>query len=281
MTDADDTTTPSDPGSTRTGHATGAAGGRDVELRGVSQTYGRGATALPALAPVDLTIDHGQFVCIVGPSGCGKTTLLQMVAGFLEPTTGQVLVGGEVVHGPAPDRGVVFQQPNLYPWLTVRGNVEFGPRMRRIPKADRRRLAEAQLELVGLSDVADRRPYELSGGMQQRCQIARVLANDPQVLLMDEPFAALDAITRERLQGELLRIRAAADKTVLFITHGVEEAAFLADRVIALSARPGRVVFDVLGPFAGRHDRPDDARSLPEFVEFRDRVRAQIESPGT
>jgi len=292
VSDADDVTadggqgsTPSEPtGSegvvapTTGASGNGAAGapGRDVELRNVSHTYGRGRRALEALAPLDLTIDHGQFVCIVGPSGCGKTTLMQMVAGFLEPTTGEVLVGGEQVHGPSPDRGVVFQQPNLYPWLSVQGNVEFGPRMRGIRKAERRTIAQDQLELVGLGDVGELKPYELSGGMQQRCQIARVLANDPQVLLMDEPFGALDAITRERLQLELLRIRAATDKTVLFITHGVEEAAFLADRVVVLSPRPGRVVFDELGPFAGQRARAEDARSDPEFVKFRDRVRAHI-----
>ena len=252
--------------------------GRDIELRGVGHAYGHGATAVHALEPLDLTVDHGQFVCIVGPSGCGKTTLLQVIAGFLEPSTGEVLVGGQHVTGPSPDRGVVFQQPNLYPWLTVRKNVEFGPRMRRLPRAERHRIAEEQLELVGLSDAAEQRPYELSGGMQQRCQIARVLANEPDLLLMDEPFGALDAITRERLQRELLRLRAATDKTVVFITHGVDEAAYLADRVVVLSSRPGRVVFDEPGPFAGLADRPDDARSLPEFVEFRDRVRANIES---
>ena len=251
--------------------------GRDIELRGVGHSYGSGASAVRALDLVDLVVDHGQFLCIVGPSGCGKTTLLQMVAGFLRPTEGEILVGGAPVDGPSPDRGVVFQQPNLYPWLSVRGNVEFGPRMRRIKKAERRRIAEQQLELVGLADAADQRPYELSGGMQQRCQIARVLANEPDLLLMDEPFGALDAITRERLQNELLRLRAAGDKTVVFITHGVDEAAYLADRVVVLSPRPGRVVLDEPGPFAGRHDRPDDARSLPEFVAFRDRVRAHIE----
>ena len=251
--------------------------GRDIELRGVAHVYGHGPTAVQALETIDLTVDHGQFLCIVGPSGCGKTTLLQAIAGFLEPSAGQVLVGGDRVDGPAPDRGVVFQQPNLYPWLTVRGNVEFGPRMRKVPKAERRRVVDEQLRLVGLSDAADLRPYELSGGMQQRCQIARVLANEPDLLLMDEPFGALDAITRERLQRELLRLRSSGDKTVVFITHGVDEAAYLADRVVVLSPRPGRVVFDEPGPFAGRHDRPDDARSLSAYVEFRDRVRRHIE----
>ena len=254
--------------------------GRDIELRGVAHTYGRGPAAVPALDPIDLTVEHGQFLCIVGPSGCGKTTLLQAIAGFLEPSSGEVLVGGVRVEGPAPDRGVVFQQPNLYPWLTVRGNVEFGPRMRGIKKAERRRIADEQLQLVGLADAADLHPHELSGGMQQRCQIARVLANEPDLLLMDEPFGALDAITRERLQRELLRLREAGDKTVVFITHGVDEAAYLADRVVVLSSRPGHVVFDEPAPFAGRHDRPDDARSQPAFVEFRDRVRRHIEESG-
>ena len=248
-----------------------------MELRRAGFVYGRGDRSLRALEPVDLQVDAGELLCIVGPSGCGKTTLLQVVAGFLRPTEGEVLIGGEPVDGPAPEHGVVFQQPNLYPWLSVRGNVEFGPRMRGVPRAARRRLADEQLELVGLADVADRAPYELSGGMQQRCQIARVLANDPEVLLMDEPFGALDALTRERLQDELLRIRAATGKTVLFITHGVEEAAYLADRVVVLSPRPGRVVFDGASPFRGKADRPVDARSLPEFVAYRDEIRSRIE----
>ncbi|MET0325376.1 MAG: ABC transporter ATP-binding protein, partial [Ilumatobacteraceae bacterium] len=181
-----------------------------------------------ALERVDLAIEAGSFVSIVGPSGCGKTTLLQIIAGFLRPTAGAVLVGGTPVVAPGSDRGVVFQHPtSLYPWLTVRGNVELGMRLRRVPKRDRRERAMAELDRVGLADMADRRPYELSGGMQQRCQIARVLANDPDVMLMDEPFGAIDALTRERLQDELRQLWAATGRTVVFITHGVDEAVLL------------------------------------------------------
>ncbi len=248
----------------------------EVRLAGVSVSFGDRDARVDALGPVDLDVARGEFLCVVGPSGCGKTTLLQLVAGFLTASAGSVEVGGRRVDGPAPERGVVFQQANLYPWLTVRGNVEFGPRMRGVRRADRARIATEQLELVGLADAAGLRPYELSGGMQQRCQIARVLANDPELLLMDEPFGALDAITRERLQNELLRIRARDGRTVVFITHSVDEAAYLASRVVVLSPRPGRIVLDVPGPFAGRDDRPDGARSSAEFVEFRRLVRSRI-----
>lgn len=251
-------------------------GATQVVLAGASVTYRSADGELRALDRTDLTIPAGQFLCVVGPSGCGKTTLLQLVAGFLSPTEGEVTVGGAPVTGPAPDRGVVFQKPELFPWLTVRGNVEFGLRMRHVRRSERRERAEAQLRRVGLADVADMRPYELSGGMQQRCQIARVLANDPRLLLMDEPFGALDALTREHLQNELLELRDSSPTTVIFITHSVEEAVHLADRIVVMSPRPGRVILDVPGPFAGRHDRPDDARTRPDVIECRRLVRSAI-----
>ncbi|GAA4056688.1 ABC transporter ATP-binding protein [Nonomuraea soli] len=209
-----------------------------VALKGVTLTYGRKVHALDG---IDLAIEPGEFVAIVGPSGCGKSTLLRLVAGFARPTGGEVRVGGEPVAGPGPDRGMVFQQPRLFPWLSVRRNVAFG--IRRHPGRDAR-VAEL-LDLVGLADAARLRPYELSGGMQQRAAIARALAPDPGILLMDEPFAALDALTRERLQEELRRIWQQTGKTVLFVTHSVDEAVFLGTRVLVMSKRPGRIVLDL------------------------------------
>jgi ABC-type nitrate/sulfonate/bicarbonate transport system ATPase subunit len=250
-------------------------GGRDVRLVGVGHRYAGGD--LVALERIDLDIEAGSFVSIVGPSGCGKTTLLQIVAGFLRPTVGAVSVGGRPVVAPGSDRGVVFQHPtSLYPWLTVLGNVELGLRLRRVPKRERRARAMEELDRVGLADVAERRPYELSGGMQQRCQIARVLANDPDVMLMDEPFGAIDALTRERLQDELRELWAATGRTVVFITHGVDEAVLLGTRVLVMSPRPGRVILDLPLAFS-RSTRPaSDLRAAPEFVATVQRVREAI-----
>jgi ABC-type nitrate/sulfonate/bicarbonate transport system ATPase subunit len=232
-----------------------------------------------AVDETTLQIPAGQFVCIVGPSGCGKTTLLKVLAGFLSPSHGEARYGSEVIAGPSHERGVVFQQANLYPWLTIRGNVELGPRFLRVPRRERAERADQLLEMVGLPQFADAKPYELSGGMQQRAQIARVLANQPEVVLMDEPFGALDALTRERLQSDLLRIQRRRRQTVFFITHSVEEAVFLGDRVLVMSPRPGRIVLDepvnlaeAYGPEVGA-----EMKSTPEFIEIRDRVAAAIQ----
>lgn len=247
-----------------------------ITLTGVTKDFVTDSgDTVHALAEVDLVIEPGEFVCIVGPSGCGKSTLMDMVAGFLPPTSGSLHVGDRVVTGPGPDRGVVFQQPNLFPWLSVRRNVELGPRLRGVSAAQRRELAEHFLTLVGLEQFLERKPYELSGGMQQRCQIARVLANNPEIILMDEPFGALDALTRERLQMELLQIWRQQQNTVLFITHSVEEAIFLGTRVLVMSARPGRVILDQPVALAGPEIGPE-LRSLPEFVALRDKVSAAI-----
>jgi taurine transport system ATP-binding protein len=250
-------------------------GDHRVALRGVSQSYAGRQATVQALNGIDLEIEAGEFVTIVGPSGCGKTTLLGLLAGFLQPTSGEVLVGGKPVLAPSPQRGVVFQQPNLYPWMSVRENVAFGPRLRGVRRAERRSIAERQLQLVGLSEFADAPPYELSGGMQQRCQIARVLANDPAIMLLDEPFGALDALTRERLQDELHRIWRGSGKTALFITHSVEEAIYLGTRVLVMSPRPGRVVFDEPTPFAA-HEHTRELRTSSDFVNFRERVERRI-----
>lgn len=243
-----------------------------LTLTDVGQTYAAGADEVVALAPMDLTIDPGEFVCLVGPSGCGKTTLLQIIAGFLQPTRGTVMIGSSHIRGPAPERGVVFQAPTLYPWLSVQHNVEFGLRMRGVPKAQRSAKAAAMLDLVGLGGFGARRPYELSGGMQQRAQIARVLVNDPRVILMDEPYGALDPLTRERLQVELLTLWRREKKTIVFVTHSVEEAVFLSTRVLVMSARPGRVTIDRRIELPG--DTADGVRSpeviaTPEFQQLK------------
>lgn len=228
-----------------------------------------------ALSETSIDIAEGEFLCVVGPSGCGKSTLMQMLAGFHHPTSGRVLVDGVEVRRPDAERGVVFQQANLYPWLTTRGNVELGPRIRGVGKAERRARAEQFLSMVGLAAFADRKPYELSGGMQQRAQIARVLANDPEVILMDEPFGALDALTRERMQVELLQIWRERRKTLVFITHDVDEAIFLGTRVLVMSARPGRVLMDL--PTRLPVEIPSgELRTHPTFVELRDTLTAAI-----
>jgi NitT/TauT family transport system ATP-binding protein len=194
-----------------------------------------------AVDRVSLQIATGEFVSILGPSGCGKTTLLNMVAGFIPPTHGEILLNGRRIQGPGPDRGVVFQSFALFPWKTVLDNVAFGLKMRGMPRDERDRIAREYIALVGLAGSESRFPHELSGGMQQRVGVARVLANDPELMLMDEPFASVDAQTRMTLQEELTRIWEARHPTILFVTHDVEEAVFLANRVIVLSARPGRV----------------------------------------
>ncbi len=212
-----------------------------------------------ALADVSLDIDRGEFVTVIGPSGCGKTTLLNMLAGFEQPSAGRVLLEGQPIEGPGADRGVVFQEYALFPWLTLRQNVAYGPRERGLPAARIRELTDRTLAMVRLAGAENRYPHELSGGMRQRAAIARVLVNDPKILLMDEPFAALDAQTRARLQQEVARIWIDTRKTVFFVTHSVEEAVLLADRVIVMTASPGRLTADVRVDLP----RPRDATSAP------------------
>jgi NitT/TauT family transport system ATP-binding protein len=207
----------------------------------VSKTYQVRGREAQALRETSLQIAEGEFVCIVGPSGCGKTTLLNMLAGFVTPSGGTVSVGGRLVHEPGPDRGVVFQEVGLFSWLTARRNVEFGLRMAGVGPKERQRRADEALNLTGMLRFGDRYPNELSGGMKQRVGLARALANDPQVLLMDEPFAALDPQSRTLMQQEVLKIWRATGKTILFVTHAVDEALLLADRVVVMSANPGRV----------------------------------------
>ncbi|GAA0513572.1 ABC transporter ATP-binding protein [Paractinoplanes deccanensis] len=227
-----------------------------------------------ALGDVSLDISDNEFVTVVGPSGCGKTTVMNILAGLDFPTGGQALVDGETISGPGPDRGVIFQQYALFPWLTVRKNVEFGLRTAGVPRAERRRTAEHFIDLVGLSDFADALPRTLSGGMKQRCAIARAYAVNPSILLMDEPFGAVDALTRVRLQEQLLRTWSQEKRTVVFITHDVDEAVFLANRVVVMAARPGRIVevVDVDLPYP----RTEEMRLSPAFTALRNRVWSAV-----
>jgi NitT/TauT family transport system ATP-binding protein len=225
-----------------------------------------------ALDGIDLEIADDEFLTVLGPSGCGKTTLLNIIAGFEVATGGELRLDGSEIKGPGPDRGVVFQEYALFPWLTVEANVEFGLRERRVPKPERLKLVRDQIATVGLSGFEDRYPQELSGGMRQRVALARVLANDPKILLMDEPFAALDAQTRTLMQEELLSVWARSRRSVVFITHNIEEAIFLGDRIVIMTARPGRIkdVVRVNLP------RPRDIMSA-EFNQIRRQVTLAVE----
>ncbi|WP_327584143.1 ABC transporter ATP-binding protein [Nonomuraea sp. NBC_00507] len=241
-----------------------------ISFRDVVKTYPMKDGTFTALSQVSLDIADREFVTVVGPSGCGKSTLMSMAAGLVEPTSGEVLVDGVPVTGPGPERGVIFQQYALFPWLTVRKNVEFGLKLAELPAEERRRRAERAIALVGLSDFADALPKTLSGGMKQRCAIARAYAVNPQVLLMDEPFGALDALTRVQLQDQLLDTWSQEQRTVMFITHDVDEAVYLARRVIVMAARPGRIqqVVDVDLPYP----RTEEMRLSPEFGRIRNEV---------
>ena len=224
-----------------------------------------------ALEDITLDVRPGEFLALVGPSGCGKSTLLDLLGGLTAPTSGRILLDGRPIEGPARDRGIVFQQYALFPWRTAAQNVEFGLDIAGLKAKQRREIARHYLDLVGLTAFADRYPHELSGGMKQRVAIARSLAYDPEVLLMDEPFAALDAQTRETLQGELLRIWRATGKTIIFITHGIDEAVVLGQRVAVMTSRPGRIKHVVEIPEALRNET-EDVRSLPEFGPVRHEV---------
>ncbi|HUN45441.1 MAG TPA: ABC transporter ATP-binding protein [Stellaceae bacterium] len=245
-----------------------------VEFAALSVQYPSKDGAVHALEAIDLAFAAGDFVCIVGPSGCGKTTLMQTLAGFLKPTAGSVRLNGAPITGPGPDRGVVFQQPALFPWKTVLGNAEFGPMVLGRGAPERRAKVEHYLRLVGLWDFRNRYPYQLSGGMQQRLAIVRALVNDPKVLLMDEPFGALDALTREKMQEELHAVWKRTRMTVVFITHSVEEAVYLGTEVVVMSPRPGRIVERVTVPFS-RAAGDRDIRAIkasPDFVATRERI---------
>jgi NitT/TauT family transport system ATP-binding protein len=236
-----------------------------IAIHGVTKAFGD----IVALDGIDLDVARGELVCLLGPSGCGKSTLLNAVAGFVAPTSGEILADGKRVREPDPDRGMVFQEYALFPWMTVRANIAFGLEMR--GEADIRGKVDELLAKLRLTDFADRFPKDLSGGMRQRVAIARVLALDSPILLMDEPFGALDALTRRNLQEELLRIWLELQKTILFVTHSIDESIFLADRIVVMTYRPGRIkaIVPVTIP------RPRDA-SAPDFNEMKRALSAMV-----
>lgn len=217
-----------------------------IAVNGVSKVFASDERQVVALQNIHLSIPRGQFTCLLGPSGCGKSTLLNAVAGFSPPTAGSILVDGQLVAAPGPDRGMVFQEYALFPWMTVEQNVGFGLDIKGTPKPEIRRTVDALLGMLSLTDFRARYPKDLSGGMRQRVAIARVLALDSPIMLMDEPFGALDALTRRNLQDELLRIWAELKKTILFVTHSIEEAIYLADRIVVMTYRPGTVKRDIM-----------------------------------
>jgi NitT/TauT family transport system ATP-binding protein len=239
-----------------------------IAVEGVTKRFtGRRGDEVVALDRIDMDVKPLETVAVVGPSGCGKSTLLNLIAGFAEPTEGRVAVDGRDVRGPGADRAVVFQGDAVFPWATVRDNVTYGPRMRRIPSADYGPRADRFLRLVGLEGFEHAYPKELSGGMRKRVDLARAWTNEPQVLLLDEPFGALDVLTKEAMQLALVSIVADEPKTTVLITHDIEEAVFVADRVVAMTPRPGRIVAEVRVPFP--RPRVPELRADPEFQRLR------------
>ena len=245
-----------------------------ITLQNIVKEYGTGAKAVPVIHNLNAQIKDGEFVVIVGPSGCGKSTLLRIVAGLDQPTTGQVLLDGVPVQGPGADRGMVFQSYTLFPWLTVEQNIRFGLRERGMPEHEQKERSDDFIAKVGLRGFEQHFPKQLSGGMQQRTAIARALANDPKILLMDEPFGALDNQTRVLMQELLLGIWESAQKTVLFVTHDIDEAIFMANRVAVFSARPGRIKTELAVDFP--HPRHYTIKTSPEFMALKAQLTEEI-----
>ncbi len=243
-----------------------------IVIDGIRKVYRKDEVETVAIDRIDLTVKKGELVSIIGPSGCGKTTILRMIAGLLEPTEGSIIIAGKECKEPGPDRGMVFQDFALFPWRSVRRNVEFGLEVAGVPKEERRQKADEYIELVGLGEFKNARIHELSGGMKQRVGIARALINNPDVILMDEPFGALDAQTRNIMQAQLVKILDKTGTTIIFITHSVDEALFLSDRVVVLSPRPSKIkeIINLDWP------RPRD-RSAPEFTALRKRILDELE----
>lgn len=237
-----------------------------------------GGGSVQALKDVSLHLKEGELLSVLGPSGCGKTTLLNIVAGFLAPTEGQIVLNGHQVTGPAAERGMVFQQGALFEWMSVRENVGFGPSMKGMPKHDKAEIVDHLLDVVGLQDFKEKAVYELSGGMQQRVALARCLANEPDVILMDEPLGALDALTREKMQSLVLKLWKETGKTIILITHSVEEALLLGERLLVMAPRPGRIHKEYRLPFADMGVGQDlrDVKKHPEFAERREEILGMI-----
>ncbi len=234
--------------------------------------------AVQALKNVSLELKSGELLSVLGPSGCGKTTLLNIVAGFLAPTEGQVVLNGAPVTGPAPERGMVFQQGALFEWMSVRKNVSFGPDMKGVPKVESARTVDRLLDIVGLQDFKEKMVYELSGGMQQRVALARCLANEPDVILMDEPLGALDALTREKMQSLVLDLWKETGKTIILITHSVEEALLLGERLVVMAPRPGRIHKEYRLPFAdlGVGNDLREVKKHPDYATTREQILSMI-----
>ena len=252
----------------------GKEGNIKVSIQGVEKKYNTRKGEVVALKGVNFDIKENEFICVIGPSGCGKSTLLNIIAGLLEPTAGQILVDGKPIQGTGTDRGVVFQQYALFPWLTVKKNVEFGLKLKGLSKEECESIAMKYLKMVELEKFADSYPKELSGGMKQRVAIARAYAMNPEVLLMDEPFGALDAQTRTQLQTELLKAWQEEHKTCFFVTHDIEEAIVLATRVVIMSARPGRIkeVVDIDIPYP----RDQETKMSERFIELKNHIWGQV-----
>src|SRR5471032_1096402 len=242
-----------------------------IVIANVGKVFHSGRRELVALKDITLEIPRGQFTCLLGPSGCGKSTLLNAVAGFAPPSGGTITADGQPVTGPGPDRGMVFQEYALFPWMTVADNIAFGPQIKGLPKAEINAIVDKLLAVLSLNDFRARYPKDLSGGMRQRVAIARILALDSPILLMDEPFGALDALTRRNLQDELLRTWSELRKTILFVTHGIEESIYLADRIVVMTYRPGRV--KAIIPVA--LERPRDVTSA-EFNDLKRHISEMV-----
>ena len=235
-------------------------------------------SSVQALKDVSLDLKAGELLSVLGPSGCGKTTLLNIAAGFLAPTEGKMVLNGNTVNGPGPERGMVFQQGALFEWMSVRENVGFGPKMKGMADAPKREIVDHLLDVVGLGDFKEKAVYELSGGMQQRVALARCLANEPDVILMDEPLGALDALTREKMQGLVLKLWKETGKTIILITHSVEEALLLGERLLVMAPRPGRIHKEYRLPFAEMGVNQDlrDVKKHPQFAEVREEILGMI-----
>ena len=247
-----------------------------IQLHDIQLTYGAKKTARTVLENLNLNIQDGEFVCVLGPSGCGKTSLLKMIAGYERSSAGNILIDEQPHRGPGPNIGVVFQHANLFPWLTVEKNIRYGLKMQKKPKNEQKQIVERFMDIINLKDAAHLLPHELSGGMKQRVAIARALAPDPKIILMDEPFGALDSITRQSLQNELRNIWQQTNKTVFFITHDVDEAITLGSRIIILNGKPGKIILDQQNPLINRMKDDVDCRALKGYNELRQTLLQQL-----